>query len=310
MRTKLFLFLALFLLIPAVSFSADQNTLVVAPLKYEEKLNLGDVKEGYIDVVNPTDLTENIVVETASLKTTSAIGQLEFYKDTGKDSFEKFVTFPEQSFTLGPQEGRKVKFRIGVPISTMPGGYFGAIFFRIVPKSQDSQGATAITSGRVGTLFLLDIGQGDVRLGKLSDFRVASSIFSDKTEVELEQENLAKYNSDPRGLMIKPTGEIIIYNFFGKEIAKKKIENVYVLPETKKLIKEQFDKPLFFGIYKAEARISNYPGEPVQTKSDRFVKISPYFILLVVLIFGFVAVFLSFFRNKLPRLKKIQKKKK
>lgn len=112
---------------------AEENTvadmLQVAPLKYEEKLNLGEVKEGTIDIMNPSSQDETIQVERSSFRMTNVTGQLEFYQNSDSNSLEKFITFPEDKFVLPSGTGKKVKFRLGIPISAPTGGVlWGDIF--------------------------------------------------------------------------------------------------------------------------------------------------------------------------------------
>jgi hypothetical protein len=304
-KQKLLFLFTLLLFAPVISAAADQSvgqSLQIAPLKYEEKLNLGEVKEGTIDIANPTQKDEIISIETASLKMASS-GELAFYKNTVQYNFEKFITFTDKEFVLPANTGRKVKFRLGIPIAAPAGGYFGGVFFRILPGGNNSDQSKAITSGQIGTLFLLTVGQGDVRQGELKKFIADNNPFADKTDFEIEHANLAKYDTNPRGSYLKPVGILSIKNIFGKEMAMQKIENIYVLPQTSRIIKTEIKTPFLIGFYKAELKISNYPGDPVYTKSVRFVKISPLFVLLVAILAGFSYVILRFYKNGLLKLK-------
>lgn len=298
-----FLFISLSLQ-PIAVLSADtqtQNTIQIAPLKYEENLNLGDVKEGTIDVMNPTTKDEMIQVEATSLKMTGINGQLEFYNDQKSQGFEKFITFDSNQFLLPAGEGKKVKFRLGIPISASSGAYFGAVFFRLVPDSIDSSESKAIATGQAGTIFLLTVGQGDVRSGKLDSFNISGNPFSKKTVFEVEQSNLSKYNTTPRGTYLKPTGTITVKNIFGKVKSKQEISSYYVLPETKRIIKKELESPYLFGLYKAELSISNYPGDPVITKSSYFVKLAPAILGLITFFALVIFTVISFVKPKLRK---------
>jgi len=302
------LLLISFILLLSTPSLAEANTvadvLQVAPLKYEEKLNLGDVKEGTIDIMNPSSQDETIQVERSSFRMTNVTGQLEFYQNGDPNSLEKFITFPEDKFVLPSGTGKKVKFRLGIPISTPTGGYYGAVFFRIVPSETSSDQSRAITSGRVGTIFLITVGQGDVRQGKITEFRALSNPFTKKSKFEFEQANLSKYNSDPRGLYLKPTGNLVVKNIFGQTKVEQKVAGNYILPETARKIQSEVDNPYLFGIYKAELQISKYPGEPVETKTLTFVKFSP----IVLIIFGFVVLILFILFSYLKSFSKKREK--
>lgn len=306
---KTLIFILFFLTVPATSLAVDtniKNTIQIAPLKYEEKLNLGDVKDGVIDVMNPTANDETISIGASSLKMNGLGGQLVFYKNTDQNSFEKFITFSEDKFVLPAGTGKKVKFRLGIPISASPGGYFGAVFFRLVPNNTATMETRAIATGEAGTLFILSVGQGDIRSGKLDAFRTTNNPFSQNVDFEIEQTNLAKYNSDPRGTYLKPTGTIKVKNIFGQEKSKQDINGYYVLPETKRIIKKGMESPYLFGIYKAELSISNYPGDPVMTKSTYFVRFSPTVLALIAIFALVIFVVLSYVK---PRILKTHKKK-
>jgi len=114
---------------------------------------------------------------------------------------------------------------------------------------------------------------------------------------------LSKYNSDPRGLYLKPTGNLVIKNLFGQTKVEQKVAGNYILPETARKIQSEVDNQYLFGIYKAELQISKYPGEPVETRTLTFVKFSP----IVLILFAFVVLILFI---SLSYLKSFSKKKK
>ena len=276
-------------------------TIKIAPLMYEEKVKPSDIKEGFISVANPTDNSQKIVVETGNFKMKGYTGDLDFYGDTTeKDEFTDFVELQSKEFTLGAQEGRRVKFRIRVP-EYSSGGYYGVIFFRAVSDTVSSD-VTAKLSPRVGTLFILEAGEGK-KDGRVENLVQTEGLFGKKVNVSLDFLNLAGYNDFPRGSYLKPAGKITVKNILGKEIYSKTIEGMYVLPKNKRVISAGFDNPYMFGIYKAKASISKFPGSGEEISERYFIKLSPI-ILIGVLLFIDLALFMA-----IVTLKKRKKQK-
>lgn len=264
-------------------------TIKIAPLKYEEKVKPSDIKEGFISVANPTDKAQKIVVEVNNFKMKGVGGDLDFYGDTGeKDEFTDFTELQTTEFTLGAQEGRRVNFKIRMPESSS-GGYYGAIFFKSVSEKTNDK-TVANVSPRVGTLFLLEAGEGK-KDGKVENLAQTKNIFDKKVNISLDFLNMAEYNDFPRGSYLKPTGKITVKNIWGKEIYSKNIEGMYVLPQNKRVISAEFDNPYLFGIYKARASISKFPGSGEEVNERYFIKLSPV-ILIGVLLFIDLSLFL------------------
>ncbi len=311
---RIFIFLFLLFQLSPITTLAEANLasdmLQVQPLKYEEKMNLGEVKEGTIDIMNPSKQAETIQVETSSYRMANVTGQLEFYQSQNPNNFEKFVTVSEDRFVLPSGEGKKVTFRLGIPISAAAGGYYGAIFFRILPQETASDQSKAYTSGRVGTLFLITVGQGEVRQGEVRNFHALSNPFEQQSKFEFEQLNTSKYDSDPRGLYLKPTGTLTIKNIFGQTKAEQKVTGSYVLPETARKIQTELDNPYLFGLYKAELAISKYPGEPVMTDTITFVKFSPTVLAMIGFLALIIFIVMASLRPKLKRKKNEKSKNK
>jgi len=255
-------------------------TIKIAPLKYEEKVNPSDIKEGFLSVANPTDKAQKIVVETSNFKMKGVDGDLDFYGDTAEqDEFTDFVELQTKEFTLGAQEGRRVSFKIRMPDSSS-GGYYGVIFFKSVSDTTSDKTVTNV-SPRVGTLFLLEAGEGK-KDGKVENLAQTEGLFNKKVNVTFDFLNLAGYNDFPRGSYLKPSGKIIVQNIWGKEIYSKNIEGMYVLPQNKREISADFENPYMFGIYKAKVKLSKFPGSGEETTEKSFIKASPYIIIALI----------------------------
>lgn len=161
------LFIVVILLSPTPVGASE--FLKIAPLKYEEQLELGSEKTGYVDVSNPNDTTVTVTTQVQAFRQVTIDGDLEFYDD---EQIQAAVEVDVDEFELGPREAARVFFEIDS--NQLPeGGVYAAVFFRSEPPEAELEGTSQIsTTSRVGTLLLLENGQGGVKEGRFSQLEL------------------------------------------------------------------------------------------------------------------------------------------
>ncbi len=137
------------------SGSVSAQSIRVEPLKYDEQLELGQEKTGYVDVSNPGDFDITISTEVEAFRQINTDGDLEFYED---EQISQGINIDVDEFDLGPREAARIFFEIDS--NQLPeGGVYAALLFAVESGEGDGFEASGFgTTTRVGTLLLLENG--------------------------------------------------------------------------------------------------------------------------------------------------------
>jgi hypothetical protein len=187
--------------------------LKIAPLLYEEKLNKGDIKKGFIDISNPDDIRKTINVEVDGFKQINNNGDLGFHE---APEYQTGIRLDYDSFELGPREA--VRFAFQLEADKLPrGGVYGAILFSSTTSDVNPDTTSVKTVTRVGTLFLIDNGGIGVRKALVESVKAPFlQVNSDGIKANVTVKNIGGQN----GLAYFPTIEAAVQPF-GKSSAKK-----------------------------------------------------------------------------------------
>lgn len=134
----------------------------IRPLMYEEKLEPGETKKGFVDISNPANREVSLSTHVQGFKQVDAEGNLEFFD---VEYLEEAIQLDFTEFTLGPKEAMRLYFTIDS--KKMPeGDIFAALFARTKP-SDTNEGIS--TAAEVGTLLVIENGNGGPRNVELTD---------------------------------------------------------------------------------------------------------------------------------------------
>lgn len=140
----------------------------VEPLKYEEQLELGDEKTGYVDVSNPGDTDVTVTTEVQAFRQINIDGDLEFYDD---EQIQAGIDIDVDEFELGPREAARIFFEIDS--NALPeGGVYAALLFGTEAFGGGDDVGAIDTTTRVGTLLLLENGDEGVRDGSFTELDI------------------------------------------------------------------------------------------------------------------------------------------
>lgn len=127
----------------------------IQPLLYNEQLEKGEVKKGFIDVSNPNDTKVELETSVQAFRQTDNDGTIEFFES---EEIQAGIELDYDSFTLGPREAMRVVFKIDG--SKLPSGdVFAALFVATKPAEEGQIGQSV----RVGTLLILENGTPGAR---------------------------------------------------------------------------------------------------------------------------------------------------
>lgn len=280
--------LGAFLITPAFSVDAEEETLAkpqnpevkieqlegvevrndfsIGPTKYTLDLNPGE------ETVAELQITNRIEKETDF-----AVGVEDFTSQEDPEKYTKFLGEEKSQFsskewfapavwqfTLKHGERIYLPIKITVPQDAEVGGHYSAVFVKTVPK--EDEGKTGITlSSRVGSLFLLNIGDGEVKTaGELTSFGTSKKIYGSlPVSFELNFKNQGDVH-------LTPFGKIIVSNLFGKTVDKVTVKDWVVLRSSERTQKTEWKPGFAFGKYTASAQIERGYNNLTDVKTTTF----------------------------------------
>lgn len=272
----------------------------IAPLSYDLTINPGEEKSGKIYIENISDVDIEVQAELSNF----------FIDDNGSYIFtdEKEITnenlkpylmsswlsLNENNFTLGKGENKLVDYNIKVPLDANLGGHYGVVFFRTACKAFDDKAvvstdkSSVCVSGRVGTLFLVQVGGDATKKGILKKLDLPKLSFGDKANLSIEIENVGNTH-------FRPEGQVVVKNIFGQEMSKTEIKDKTILPTMSRTFSEELVRKDLLGFYRIQGSIKD--GDGNEMKFSRYVLMLPWKeILIILLITGGWIWFLKKFR--------------
>lgn len=225
------------------------RSLVISPPTIEHTLNPGELAEGVLKVTNngATDLTfsaniHDFIVEnkngTPTILTDDTLSK--------KYSGASWIAVTPNTFTVPAQTTKEINYYLQVPRDAAPGGrYAAAIYEPIDTISVEGTGAGVNT--QLGSLFYITVAGPVTESAEVVSFTVPG--FSEFPPVTVSTE--IRNNSD---IHVKPSGNIVIKNMFGQEIARQDFSGGNIFPEASLLYGNQFfsDSDFKIGRYTAE----------------------------------------------------------
>ena len=163
-------FLIASLLLLASSIILAPNTsaasLSLAPLEYRAKLESGEVKKGWIDIVNSEIVKATVRLEVRAFEQIDSEGNLRFYED---QAIQAGVKLDLDKVELGPGEGARVYFMIDS--HKLPKGN---VFAAILASSGSDRNQTVTVPGvRLGSLLMLQNGANVSQAAEVSDLKAS-----------------------------------------------------------------------------------------------------------------------------------------
>lgn len=281
----------------AIAQESPSRSIVISPPTIEHTLNPGDTAEGILKVTNNgnTDLTfsaniHDFIVEdkngTPTILTTDKLAE--------KYSGASWIAVTPNTFTVPASSTKELNYYLQVPADAAPGGRYAAAIYEPVDIIQ-VEGTGAGVNTQLGSLFYITVAGPVTESAEVTDFSVPA--FSEYPPVTVSTE--IKNNSD---IHVKPTGNIVIKNMFGQEIARQDFVGGNIFPETSLLYANQFFSDSNFKIGRYTAELSAVYGQdnnlPLTAAASFIIfpwKIALAATLIVAII---IAIFLLLRRRK------------
>lgn len=180
------------------------SAITLSPTRFEVSGNPGETLEYELSIINESQNTENYFIDFANFEAQGETGDPAFTPP--EDGLGTWIKINEANVGVGPQEEKKVPFKIEIPKDARPGGYFAVIFFGNQPSN--ISGRNVGVGSQAGVLILLSVlGDAEEKAG-IFDFNTKNKQFFYKTLPVNFEYRLKNEGAD----RIKPVGKIRIHN--------------------------------------------------------------------------------------------------
>lgn len=199
--------LIIIFLLTVLGYSISPGTvsaITLSPTRFEIEGNPGETLNYELSIINESQKTEIYYVTYANFEAQGESGDPAFTPPL--DGLGTWIKASETSVGVGPQEEKKVPFKINIPKDATPGGHFAVVFFGNQPPS--TNGSAVGVGSQAGVLILLSV-KGEVKQeAGIYDFNTAKKQFFYKT-LPVNFEYRLKNDGGDR---VKPEGYIRIHN--------------------------------------------------------------------------------------------------
>lgn len=189
------------------------------PLRYDDVLSTDAVKNGFIDVANPSDTTVTIKTSVRGFRQADLDGNLAFFDDA---ALREGIIPGLKAFDLGPRESVRVVFTVN-PVKLPRGGVYAAVFFSTVPQAASSATSFITETANVGTLLILRNGGTGVKSGQIGRLALPFFQFGSAVRGQVVYHNT---NRDTGGLAFAPKLEVKVLPWGTKSL----FDGPFVMP--------------------------------------------------------------------------------
>lgn len=195
---------------------------------------------------------------------------------------------------LGPGETKEVKISVDTPGDAVPGAYFGAVRYVVIPEGSNESDRQIALNASVAHLVFVKVPGDVVEQIKIESLNIqkddkAGRIFISKpNSAALQIKNLGNGFSEP-------FGDVSVTNMFGKEVDKYSVNNSenaqrsMVLPNSSRLFTNEIGGISMPGKYSVTASVAYGDGAEVVSYKSTFWYIPAWLIAVIGLILLLIA---------------------
>lgn len=257
---------------------------VVGPGKIELEIEPGQSKTALITVTNRMDETREFELDIEDFTGSRNLAETVVLlgDQAGPYSLKDFISFEISSFELKNGERAVIPVTVSIPTDAEPGGLYGSVLIGTTQKT-DSGGQSSAIISRLGVLFFIKVPGEISEEGRLVSFGTANGqrFYGDgSVTFRLVYENNGSVH-------LNPYGQIRIKNLIGREVGAVEVDPWFSLPQSLRSRELNWQKPLMFGVYRAELEINRGYDNIVDSDQVTFL-VLPWKIAIST----FVAIFL------------------
>lgn len=280
-----------FISVPAYAEDAgpsDGVEITLSPTKTKLSMDPGASKQGTFNIINTGDKEFTFKIYTSPYQVSNDRYDPTFNIETNRTQISRWITVPDEEFSLDPGDEAKVSYSVEVPSDVPSGGQYAVIFAETTSDEEDS--ASIVAKKRVGMLVYGNI-SGDTRdQGEITSHELKGWQHNAPLVANYRIKNTG--NTD-----FAVTTQMTVKSLWGNEVyTSPEVENT-VLPDTTRAVDLSWDKA-GVGLYKAS--ITAKFLDKSQTEERLVLVMSPillvFMIVIIMLIVG--GVFYALRRKK------------
>lgn len=272
-----------------------KGDVVLGPTKVEFFLNPGEKATRELIITNRTGRAITFALGMEDFKGSRDTNDSVVFLGEAKGPYSlKDWLKPEVSeFTLEHGQRISLPVEISIPLDADPGGHYGVVFAVIKSPSSGGEGGEEAIQGqisivsRAGTLFFIRVNGEADEDGRLTELKTSKN-FYEKGPISFEV-----FFENNGSVHLTPYGTIEIKNILGKKIDEIELDPWFVMPDSLRLRKVNWEKEFLFGKYTAVISINRGYQDIVDQKSVEFWVI-PWKIVLLGLAMLILVIWLLY----------------
>lgn len=267
--------------------STPRESITLSPIKQRYALDAGSTKTDELTVVNDGETGYDFIVYARPYSVhNETYDNPDFTAQTPTTDVYKWVQVSQAKYHVNAGQTVKVPYTIRVPQNAAPGGHYSVLFAETQP-TDTSGGNSVVRKKRVGMIIYATI-NGQFQMGGHS---LGTSIPFLQFHAPLTASSRVK-NTGNSDFVVSSTYRIT--DLFGGE--KYRVDKDYVvLPQTTRLMTFAWDDAPWFGLFKAELKMSFLDQNSTTTK---FVLLVPRWLLIVLAVTAAGGVIYALLRRK------------
>jgi hypothetical protein len=254
----------------------------VTPMNGMVELVPGETYDFTVTVLNPANSTENLdyKVHAVPYSVVTEAYHADISTQTDHTRMADWITIPEPTGTLAPNETREIEFTITVPDDAPGGGQYAAIMVGIDNKNQNYDNMSVTNVLEIASIIYAKVDGEIIHKGEVVENSVP--VFTADPKITLS--SLIKNEGNMHEIA---SIAITVKNVFtGETLASAELDNgVYaelIMPDSQRFINKEVDGLPMMGIINVQQKIY-YNGETSTVEKN--VLICPiWFLILVALV--------------------------
>ncbi|MCL4353557.1 hypothetical protein M1615_03795 [Patescibacteria group bacterium] len=288
------LFVICLFVIAPVNAQDVQRTFTIVPPIVETTLNPGQKTEGVLKVINDSTspLTFTASVHDFIVDNPNGIPNLLPVNTLSKRfSGASWIGITPSTFTVLPQSKQTLNYFLQVPQDARPGGHYAAVVY--TPTSKLAvKGTGASVETKLGTLFLVTVNGNINESSQVTSF--TANPFQEYGPVKLTA--LIANNGD---LHIKPIGQIVVSDIFGRVINQQNLAQFDIFPTASRIYTNTVGSKIMIGRFKATLLASYGRNNNLPLTATVYFWVFPWKIaLLAVLILAAIVLGIMYWRKR------------
>lgn len=264
--------------LPVSSFAQDssrEERITLSPAVYRPEFKAGDVGASKITIINDGQTDYDVVLYARPFSVTNEAYDPDYTEVNERTQAYQWIQLETTRISLKAGASREVQYEINVPANAASGGHYAVLFAETQP-AQD--GSNVARKKRVGSLIYMTVAGTTIQEGSITTW--LTKLLQTKPPLE---STLKVKNSGNVHFQADVTAQYS--NIFGKKQFELKRELI-ILPGTTRLITVSWEKPPYFGIFRASGSVK-YLDKTEELSSHWVILLpQPVIIGLVVVVAG------------------------